>query len=130
MKELPSPEQLRNKIIIKAKKFTHSGPSKAPSIDNLNEKNEQPVDEKNRIDSPKPERKVSQASLVCHFDVAIGLDFLTRLCSSFQSLQPVAKPLFDMVNICEAVKFQSFAQSRKNGNHFLFLPHFYDWNYI
>jgi len=30
MKVLPSPEQLRNKIVIKAKKYTHGVPQSAP----------------------------------------------------------------------------------------------------
>lgn len=56
MKQLPSPEHLRHKIIIKAKKYLHAG---------SNEKTErQPVD--NHAESPKPDAADdNQANLVC-----------------------------------------------------------------
>lgn len=103
MKELPSPEQLRNKIIIKAKKYMSIGSHNAPSPTSNSSpapsptpgKEEQPA-ENNQSSSqpvvPLPDANSSQQE---------------------KTLQPIAKDLFDMVNICEAVKFHGFANSLK-----------------
>lgn len=61
MKELPSPEQLRNQIIIKAKKFVHGVSNTLPStVEDLEDKKQQ-NGENETIHSTVPDESEKQA---------------------------------------------------------------------
>ena len=80
MKTLPSPDQLKNKVIIKAKK-----PKSDSSADH------KVVATTNYFFFPNETTKLIQLT------------------------QAVDTTLFDLVNICESVPFESFSHSRNKG---------------
>ncbi|EFX76852.1 hypothetical protein DAPPUDRAFT_54889, partial [Daphnia pulex] len=94
MKVLPSPEKLRNKIVIKAKKYTHGVPQSPP----LPAVHVAPAANASPSSSPVPAQEEQPTGK-------------SPTSNPPSILQPVAKDLLDMVNICEAVKFHSFSHS-------------------
>lgn len=101
MEELPSPDQLRNKIIIKAKKFVRTY-----QLGSTAKKPDKEESETDKTSMPSLESKSSQEP-----EPVQGKDEIDGQTVSM----PVVKPLFDMVNICEAVKFRSLSYSKEHG---------------
>ena len=105
MERLPSPEQLRNKIIIKAKKFFRS-----KQVGTIAPKSDKDGKTQQEIKQSSPP-SISKSGEINEDKSEPVLDEIDGQAIS----TPLAKPLFDMVNICEAVKFHSLSHSQKNG---------------
>ena len=117
---LPSPEQLKNRIVIKAKKSKHANkegkeePSLSPNRKTVDVNESCQVNIKAAVGQQQkvnhlpfcPVRYFWFFSMIFNFTID-----LAQVCGAASS----PKSLFDLVNICQSISFESFSHSREKG---------------